>query len=52
MPEDYISLEHNTLVRESERLRIVTDYVKTAKYIERPILMTILGIEEYNESEG
>lgn len=50
IPDEYISLEHNQLVRESERLRIVNDYVKSVTYIDKWILMTILGIEK--ESEG
>lgn len=33
------------LIRDSERLEAVRDYVKSEKYISKEILMSLLGVE-------
>lgn len=39
------------LVRDSERLAVVTDYVKTHRYIDKDEITTILGTEKETTAE-
>ena len=38
-----------TLIRNSERLEIITEYVKNSKYVDRETLLVLLGCEPENK---
>lgn len=44
--------EYEDLVRESNTLRILENYINSTKYVDKEVLQTILGIESEDIEDG